>query len=65
MDGPPGMGGSPGMGGQDNTPIIPKTANVWDVLDHILNKKPLDKGEEKEPPKQSNPSVNSMPSLMS
>ncbi len=42
MGGPP-MGGPPGAGAApDEPPTIPKHANVWDVLDHILNKKPLE-----------------------
>ena len=49
MGGPPGLGGPPmggppgGMGAAPNEPpTIPKNADVWDVLDHILNKKPLE-----------------------
>jgi basic salivary proline-rich protein 1/2 len=52
---PPGMGGDPmggGMGappgaaGPAESPVIPQNANVWDVLDSILNHKPLKHDED-------------------
>lgn len=60
------MGGMGGMGAPDggqNTqiPIDIKDADVWKVLDHIINKKPLPKKQEKPPmPGQQNPQQNPM-----
>lgn len=42
-----GMGGPP-MGGEQEPPPIPQYANVWDVLDSILNHKPLDHEQQKQ-----------------
>src|SRR5690606_25992884 len=53
MGGAPPMGGDPMGGGmpmppggiqmpENKPPVIPKYADVWDVLDHILNQKPLE-----------------------
>ena len=60
MGGPPGLGGGPDLGGgapmggspsaQNEPPLIPKLANVWNVLDSILGTKkenPKDSGQKK------------------
>lgn len=47
-----GMGGPP-MGGAPPTEQVPvsiKDADVWKVFDHLLNKKPLPKEQEKQSP---------------
>lgn len=42
MGAPPGMPGMPGMGGGSApAPVIPKHADVWEVLDSLVNKKPV------------------------
>jgi len=85
LGGPPSLGGPPmgGLGGppmggapaggmpQSEPPVIPKNANVWDVLHHLLYHIPFkdDKKQEKEnsnqekktPPKNGAPE----PSLLS
>lgn len=46
-----GMGGPPGGGmasPQSEPPVIPRYADVWDVLDHLLNKKPLKHDQQKQ-----------------
>ena len=69
MGGVPPMGGAPPMGdpmmgGAPATPtqqqiVIPKEADVWEVLDAILNNKPLeDTGEEQQP---ESPQLNNAP----
>ena len=71
LGGPPGMGGPPGGAPQSEPPVIPKNANVWDVLHHLLYHIPFkdDKKQEKDnsgqdkkiPPKNDAPD----PSLLS
>ena len=71
LGGPPGMGGPPGGTPQSEPPVIPKNANVWDVLHHLLYHIPFkdDKKQEKDnsgqdkkiPPKNDAPE----PSLLS
>ena len=69
MGGPPmgmdpmgGMGGPPMGGGAEQPPAIPKEADVWDVLDAILNKKPLEAEQEpKQPAPQADPMAGGMP----
>jgi hypothetical protein len=53
--GMPPMGGAPA--GPPEPPVIPQNADVWDVLDAILNHKPLKHDEEME--KQEKPSPQS------
>jgi hypothetical protein len=48
---PPPAGGAPP--GPPEPPVIPQNADVWDVLDAILNRKPLKHDEEME--KQETP----------
>ena len=61
--GDPMMGGAP-MGGPPAAPtqqqiVIPKEADVWEVLDAILNNKPIeDTGEEQQP---ESPQLNNAP----
>ena len=46
MGGAP-MGGAPPMGGgEQEPPPVPQYADVWDVLDSLLNQKPLEQEEE-------------------
>lgn len=42
-----GMGGG-GMPGQQPPPVIPRNADVWEVLEAILGNKPLPKHEQPE-----------------
>lgn len=51
-----GMGMPPGgMAGPAEPPVIPKHADVWDVLDHLLNKKPLEHDKQMRQQKQTPP----------
>lgn len=53
MGGPPGMGG-PGMGGgQPEPPPVPMHGDVWDVLDSLLNQKPLEQEKKLQSQKQN------------
>lgn len=62
-----GMGGPPMGGGpmpQSEPPIIPKNADVWEVLDAILNHKPMEHDKKKKAEKQTDaqgPAVNTPP----
>lgn len=51
MGGPP-MGGPMGAPGPAEPPPIPKYANVWDVLEAILQHKPLDHDKKLQAEKQ-------------
>lgn len=44
MGGPPMGGGAPG--GEQQVPVHIKDADIWTVLDHLLNNKPLPKQKE-------------------
>lgn len=51
--GAPPMGGDPMMGGgQPEPPPVPAFADVWDVLDHLLNQKPLEHEEKQQAQQQ-------------
>ncbi len=54
MGGPPMGGGpmGPGAGAPMPPPVIPKHADVWDILDSLLNHKPLE--HEKQAAQQKN-----------
>ncbi len=63
-----GMGGAP-MGGapmpaSNEPPVIPRNADVWDVLDHILNKTPLTHDEKLERQRQQPASAPPEPGAM-
>ncbi len=70
MGAPPGGdpmmgGGMPppgGMAPSSEPPVIPKHADVWDVLDHILNKRPLehDKQLKQQKDQKDQPDPNAM-----
>jgi hypothetical protein len=49
------MGGSP-----SEPPVIPRYADVWDVLDHILNKTPLEHDAKIEKQKSNEPKSGAM-----
>ena len=58
MDPMGGMGGPPmggGMGGEN--PALPQEADVWEVLDSLLNNKPMKKEEK---PQQAPPQMGGM-----
>ena len=53
--GAPPMGMDPmggGMGGQPEPPPVPSYADVWDVLDSILNQKPLEHEQQQQQAQQ-------------
>jgi hypothetical protein len=54
MSGPPGMGAPLSATGvsSNEPPAVPKNANVWDVLDSILNNKPLEHEKQKQQQQQ-------------
>ena len=57
--GDPMMGGAPAAAPTQQQIVIPKEADVWEVLDAILNNKPLeDTGEEQQP---ESPQLNNAP----
>jgi len=70
MDPMGGMGGAPPMGGMGDpmgggggvdTPPIPQFADVWDVLDAILNNKPLEEPPPPPPQQEQPPAGGEMP----
>jgi len=55
-----GMGGGMG-GGQPEPPPIPQYADVWDVLDSLLNQKPLEQEQQQQKAQQQPPEPPSDP----